>query len=105
MKARILRFLHFFNKPIFKRIGITFIVFILLFFTFEEEGKLKENPDIIVPMTLCDCPECGQDLRRVPLDELIRKQIEDIPLIKTEVTEYQIEVKTCPGCGVRCCNS
>jgi len=64
-------------------------------------GKLKENPDIIVPMTLGDCPECGQDLRRVPLDELIRKQIEDIPLIKTEVTEYQIEVKTCPGCGVR----
>jgi len=35
MKARILRFLHFFNKPIFKRIGITFIVFILLFFTFD----------------------------------------------------------------------
>ncbi len=46
-------------------------------------GKLKDNPDTIIPMTLGDCPECGQDLRTVALDELIRKQIEDIPPISS----------------------
>lgn len=64
-------------------------------------GKLKDNPDIIIPCTLTDCPDCGKDLTMEPLDEVIRKQIEDIPEIKTTVTEYQIEVKTCSGCGVQ----
>lgn len=64
-------------------------------------GKLKANPDNIIPLTLGDCPECGEDLRPVQLDDLLRKQIEDFPQIKTTVTEYQIEVKTCPGCGIQ----
>jgi transposase len=64
-------------------------------------GKLKDDPDKILPYTLGDCPKCGQDLRPVGLDEIIRKQVEDLPPIKTTVTEHRIEVKTCPGCGVR----
>jgi len=63
-----------------------------------EGAKLKDNPDDIVAYTLGDCPQCGQDLRPEPLVEQIRKQIEDIPEIKTKVIEYQIEVKSCPTC-------
>lgn len=64
-------------------------------------GKLKDHPDKIIPYTLGDCPQCGEDLRQAPLDEVIRKQIEDIPEVKTTVVEHRIEVKTCPGCGTQ----
>ena len=46
-------------------------------------GKLKEHPDTTLFYSLGDCPDCGQDLREVEVDEIIRKQIEDIPEIKT----------------------
>lgn len=39
-------------------------------------GKLKDHPDKIIPCKLGDCPQCGEDLRQAPLDEVIRKQIE-----------------------------
>jgi transposase len=64
-------------------------------------GKLKDNPDNIIPCTLTDCPECGKELTLEPLNEVIRRQIEAIPEIKTAVTEYRIEVKTCSGCGIQ----
>ena len=64
-------------------------------------GKLKDNPDHIVSYKLGDCPECGQDLRQAEVEEVVRKQVEDIPAIKTVVTEYRMEVKTCPGCTTR----
>jgi hypothetical protein len=59
-------------------------------------GKWKDNPDHIVSYTLGDCPECGQDLRPAEVEEIVRRQVEDIPPIKTVVTEYRMEVKTCP---------
>ena len=35
-------------------------------------------------------------------DEVLRsKQVEDIPPLRTIVTEHRIEVKTCPGCAAR----
>jgi transposase/regulator of replication initiation timing len=64
-------------------------------------GKLKSDPDEIIKYSVDQCPDCHQSLKEQPVDELIRKQIEDIPPIKTIVTEYQIEVKTCPCCGQR----
>lgn len=64
-------------------------------------AKLKDNPDKTLDYLISDCPECGQDLRQVAVDEIIRKQIEDIPEIKTTVTEHRIEVKTCCGCGIQ----
>ena len=64
-------------------------------------GQLRDKPDHIVPYRLGDCPECGHDLRQVEVEEVVRKQVEDLPPIKTVVTEYQMEVKTCPGCAVR----
>lgn len=64
-------------------------------------GKLKEDPDHTIQYTLSACPDCGTDLQEVDLDEVLRKQVEDLPQIKTVVTEHQIEVKTCPCCGIQ----
>lgn len=64
-------------------------------------AKLKEDPDNIIRYKLEQCPDCKQSLKETPLDDLIRKQIEEIPPIRTIVTEYQIEVKTCPCCEQR----
>jgi hypothetical protein len=64
-------------------------------------GKLKDNPDNIVSFKLADCPECWHDLREVAVDEKLRRQVKDIPPIKTVLTEYQPEVKTCPVCITR----
>jgi transposase len=61
-------------------------------------GKLRDNPDKTLLYKLGACPDCGVDLQNQALDEVIRKQVEDLPPIRTIVTEHQIEIKTCPCC-------
>lgn len=63
-----------------------------------EGGKLKTDPDATILYQVVECPDCGHDLRDQSLDEIICKQIEELPPIQTIVTEHQIEVKTCPCC-------
>jgi transposase len=65
-------------------------------------GKLRDDPDEIVKYSVASCPNCAQDLRSEPVYGLIRKQIEELPAIRTMVTEYQIEVKKCPCCNEQC---
>lgn len=64
-------------------------------------GKLHDDPDEIQKFTVDQCPDCQMDLRWVTPDEVVRKQIEDLPPIKTFVTEYQIERKTCRSCDIQ----
>jgi transposase len=64
-------------------------------------GRLKDNPDNTVKYQVNACPDCGRNLRDEPIDEIIRRQIEDLPPIKTVVIEHQIEVKTCPCCAIQ----
>jgi transposase len=42
---------------------------------------------------------CGCSLEEVTPKFIKRRQVFDIPILKVEVTEYQIEVKSCPVCG------
>lgn len=63
--------------------------------------KLSDSPDEIIPYTVDICEDCGKDLRSVLADEILRKQVEDIPPLSTIITEYQVEVKTCPCCATR----
>ena len=68
------------------------------------EGKkreLSDNPDEIIPYVVDECLDCGKDLLGVAADDFIRKQIEDIPPIKTIITEHRIELKTCPCCAIQ----
>ena len=60
-------------------------------------GKLKDDPDKIVKYGLEKC-SCGHCLKEVEVEEVVRKQVVDIPPVKAYVTEYQMEVKTCPKC-------
>lgn len=62
-------------------------------------GKLKDAPDQTHKFEVTHCPDCKVDLKNQPVDLLIRKQEEDLPPIRTVVTEYQTEVKTCPCCN------
>lgn len=64
-------------------------------------GKLSDRADEIISYTVTVCQDCGLDLQEVPPDEVVRKQVEDIPPLRTIVTEHRIEVKTCPGCAAR----
>lgn len=64
-------------------------------------GKLKDDPDEVVKYSVDECPDCGRDLRGVAADEVVRRQVEDLPPIKTFVVEHRIERKTCPCCAVQ----
>jgi len=63
--------------------------------------KLSDNPDEIIPYVVTECPDCGKNLAGVAVDGFIRKQVEDIPPIKTMITEHRIELKTCPCCAIQ----
>jgi transposase len=47
------------------------------------------------------CSECGASLSGVPVEEVLSRQVFDIPPIELWVTEHQVELKCCPDCGVQ----
>src|SRR5205809_2381894 len=59
---------------------------------------MVEHPDQTVLLTPARCERCQQDLASVPLARTERVQKFDLPSVRLEVTEYQVEVKTCPCC-------
>lgn len=59
-----------------------------------------DNPDHIILQKLESCSGCGSNLSGSPLDAKDTRQIFDIPPLILEVTEYQVEIKTCPHCGL-----
>ena len=66
------------------------------------EGKTLyrvSEPDKLVHHRLETCPKCAQELVSVPLSRLEKRQVFDIPPVQMTVTEHQVEVKDCPGCG------
>lgn len=63
--------------------------------------KLSDNPDEIIPYVVDECPDCGKNLSGIAADGFIRKQVEDLPPIKTIITEHRIELKTCPCCAIQ----
>ncbi|NJO86831.1 MAG: IS66 family transposase [Lewinella sp.] len=62
---------------------------------------MSDSPDHTIPYTVDICEDCRKDLRSVPADEILRKQVEDIPPLPTIITEHQVEIKTCPCCSAR----
>jgi transposase len=47
------------------------------------------------------CSECGVSLSGVPVEQVLSRQVFDIPPIELGVTEHQVEVKCCPDCGAQ----
>ena len=63
--------------------------------------KKTENPDHIIRCPVTKCEVCNINLSFRKNDDIEKRQVIDIPPIKTEVTEYQADVKECPCCGTR----
>jgi transposase len=59
---------------------------------------MVEHPDQRVLLTPERCEHCQQDLTSAPLARRERVQKVDLPSVRLEVTEYQVEVKACPCC-------
>lgn len=58
-----------------------------------------EKPDYVEKVEAPhDCPHCKTSLEQTPIKRIQKQQVYEIPKIKAQVTEYQNEVKVCPGC-------
>lgn len=58
-----------------------------------------DNPDITILHSPEACQGCGHSLSHIGGNLLETRQAFDIPEPKIEVTEHQVEAKTCPCCG------
>ena len=65
-------------------------------------GKTLEwnsDPNFVDRHEINDCSGCGASLAAVSVDQVLSRQVFDIPPIELLVTEHQVEVKCCPNCG------
>ena len=60
--------------------------------------RMVNTPDRTVPHPMERCAGCGRSLAGQAPDRVERRQVFDLPEPKLEVTEHQVEVKTCV-CG------
>jgi transposase len=59
----------------------------------------KSEPDVVERHPVEMCSGCGNSLAGVKTEEVIARQVLDLPPIELKVTEHQVEVKNCPHCG------
>lgn len=67
--------------------------------------KESEHPDRIIKHELKNCPFCYFNLENEISVKIKKAQVFDIPQLKIEVEEHQIEEKYCPCCQKFCCSS
>jgi transposase len=58
----------------------------------------QETADIVIKHEIVECQVCGYDLREVEGESVEKRQVHDLPVIKVQVSEHQIEKKQCPHC-------
>ncbi|NJM48507.1 MAG: IS66 family transposase, partial [Alkalinema sp. RU_4_3] len=58
-----------------------------------------EQADEMIRHRVEHCAGCGLSLLEVPLEQVLSRQVHDLPEIKIKVREHQIELKKCPDCG------
>lgn len=66
-----------------------------------ETLKMVDVPDEVVVHELTSCPHCQHDLSQVGVEQVVKRQVFDLPPLRLQVSEHQAEVKRCPGCGQR----
>ena len=59
----------------------------------------RNVPDFVERHEVDTCSDCGRSLASEPVDEVIARQVFDIPPIELLVTEHQVAIKCCPDCG------
>ena len=60
--------------------------------------KQVAEPDDIEVHPATACPHCQTDLTAIEALGHEKRQVFDVPPVRIEVTEHQIEIKQCPGC-------
>lgn len=63
--------------------------------------KMVACPDAVIAHALPACPHCQHDLRKTPVEGMVKRQVFDLPPMRLPVHEHQAEVKVCPWCGQR----
>jgi len=61
--------------------------------------EMVVEPEHIVRHTVEVCPHCTTDLHDIEPVQVEKRQVFDLPAVKIEVTEHQVESKRCPNCG------
>lgn len=59
----------------------------------------RSEPDVVECHPVEVCSGCGTSLATVAVEEVIARQVFDLPPTEIKVTEHQVEVKSCPHCG------
>lgn len=62
--------------------------------------RWQETADIVIKYEVVRCQVCGYDLSKVEGEVFAKRQVHDLPRIKVQVTEHQIEKKHCPHCDL-----
>lgn len=63
--------------------------------------SFREQADHLERHRVCLCTHCGCDVSEVPTDQIVRRQVYELPPLALEVTEHQAEIKVCPCCQTR----
>jgi len=61
--------------------------------------KMVAYPDEVTIHRLLACPHCQHDLCNTPVEQVVKRQVFDLPPLRLQVTEHQAEVKVCRCCG------
>jgi len=60
--------------------------------------KMVEHPDVVIVSSPHVCCDCGASLADTKSSRVASRQLFDLPVLKMEVSEYQVHAKQCPCC-------
>lgn len=63
--------------------------------------RTSSSVDHVVIHQVNECRACGSSLTHIPVEEVQKRQIFDLPTMKITVTEHRSETKHCPCCNTR----
>jgi len=58
-----------------------------------------DKPDYIEVHTVNECKNCQRSLKHVPVKNIEKRQVFDLPKVEMIITEHQAEIKNCPYCN------
>ena len=63
--------------------------------------EMSAQPDTVIVLPVSGHCACGHPWEHVPVQDVLTRQVHDLPETHLHVTEYGVEVKICPHCAGR----